>query len=146
MPQLSKDYQFWIALSLGPLCWAALYELKQPTVNITWLFDAPWRFVWLAGVSPLLEELVFRGWVQSWCYQQRWGRQRWSLFTRANLATSVLFALFHGLYHAPVWILLVFFPSLVFGYFRDHYQSTKPAIALHVFYNSGFFLLWTPIA
>ena len=142
--QLNKDAEFQIALILGPLSWVVLYALKQPIIDITWPLAAPWKFLWLAGISPVLEELVFRGYVQSWCYQQQWGRHRWGSLSGANLATSVLFAISHGLYHSPVWMLLVFFPSLVFGYFRDRYQSTKPAIALHIFYNSGFFLLWAP--
>jgi membrane protease YdiL (CAAX protease family) len=31
-------------------------------------------------------------------------------------------------------------PSLVFGYFRDRYDSVVPGAALHVFYNAGWFL------
>jgi len=34
-----------------------------------------------------------------------------------------------------------FFPSLVFGYFRDRYDSIWPGAALHIFYNAGWLLL-----
>jgi membrane protease YdiL (CAAX protease family) len=35
----------------------------------------------------------------------------------------------------------VLLPSLLYGYFRDRHGSVYPAIALHVFYNAGYFLL-----
>ena len=36
----------------------------------------------------------------------------------------------------------VFVPSLIFGYFRDRYRNIVPAVLLHVFYNTGFVLLF----
>ncbi len=42
---------------------------------------------------------------------------------------------------APALAAATFCPSLVFGYFRDRYDSIAPGAALHVFYNAGWFLL-----
>ena len=62
-------------------------------------------------------------------------------FTLANLATSVLFTALHFVSHPPLWAAGVLLPSLLYGYFRDRHDSVYPAIALHVFYNAGYFLL-----
>jgi membrane protease YdiL (CAAX protease family) len=37
--------------------------------------------------------------------------------------------------------MLVFLPSLCFGFVRDRFGSVYPSIALHAFYNHGYFLL-----
>jgi membrane protease YdiL (CAAX protease family) len=102
-----------------------------PELSSTWP-----RLLWLALLVPVVEELAFRGVVQCWLaerYPRRWWEQRLSL---ANL----LFAAAHvGI--AGHWSALpVFAPSLVFGYFRDKYQRATPAVALHSFYNAGFFM------
>ena len=47
----------------------------------------------------------------------------------------------HWFTHPPLWALSVLIPSLVFGLVRDRLQSTYPAIVLHSFYNSGYFIL-----
>jgi membrane protease YdiL (CAAX protease family) len=59
----------------------------------------------------------------------------------ANLITSAVFAIAHLYGHSPPWALATFFPSLVFGLFRDRYNSLSAPIALHVFYNAGYFSL-----
>jgi membrane protease YdiL (CAAX protease family) len=45
---------------------------------------------------------------------------------------------------APALAAGVLLPALLFGYFRDRHDSVLPAIALHVFYNAGYFLLPLP--
>jgi len=37
----------------------------------------------------------------------------------------------------------VFFPSLVFGYFKDRTGRLTAPILLHIFYNAGFLWLFT---
>jgi membrane protease YdiL (CAAX protease family) len=59
-----------------------------------------------------------------------------------NIVTSIVFTGFHFIAHPPGWAIAVIIPSLVFGFFRDRYQHVLPAIILHVFYNSGYFLLF----
>jgi hypothetical protein len=89
----------------------------------------------------VLEELLFRGVVQGQFLLRTWGgEKRWGM-TQANLLTSVLFMLAHAIYHPPLWAVAVFVPSLVFGYFRDRYGNITPSLALHVYYNMGYFLL-----
>ena len=60
----------------------------------------------------------------------------------ANLLTSLLFTALHFINHAPLWAAAVFFPSLVFGFFKDRTGKLAAPIILHVFYNSGYFWLF----
>ena len=59
----------------------------------------------------------------------------------ANLIVSLLFVLAHLASNSISWSLLVFVPSLCFGFARDRFGSVYPAITLHAFYNAGYFLL-----
>ncbi len=44
--------------------------------------------------------------------------------------------------HGPLWAALVFFPSLVFGFFKDRTKHLVAPVILHVFYNAGYFWLF----
>ncbi|MEO5573578.1 MAG: JDVT-CTERM system glutamic-type intramembrane protease [Gammaproteobacteria bacterium] len=113
-------------------------------LDLAWPLRAPLTFLLLALVYPVLEELVFRGALQGALTRQTWGGRKLGPISLANFFTSLVFAGFHLFYHAPLWAALVFLPSLIFGYFRDRHQSVRPAIVLHVFYNAGYFWLFTP--
>jgi membrane protease YdiL (CAAX protease family) len=63
----------------------------------------------------------------------------------ANLITSFLFAAAHLLHQSPLWASLVFFPSLIFGWAREKYDSIVPSIVLHSFYNAGFVWLFVQL-
>lgn len=134
----SRDWQLAVALSLGPLFWLAL------SVSQTW---APARLPGSASalilavlVYPVLEEIVFRGAVQEFFAARLGGRR--SALTRANLATSVLFAAAHVAVRGDPFAASVFFPSLVFGYFRERHATLASPILLHVSYNAGLFLIF----
>lgn len=90
--------------------------------------------------QPLLEELLFRGVLQGQLRLASWGRVTFAGISHANWATSALFALAHGLTHAPLWAAAVLLPSLLFGHFRERLASVYPALALHISYNAGYFL------
>jgi len=110
-----------------------------------WLFHAQgWQSaanVWmLLLVSPLLEELAFRGTLQGLLLQSRWGVIRHGLISHANLLTAALFGLTHALLLGHSLALLTFFPGLLFGFFRERYQTLWPVIALHSYYNAGLLL------
>ena len=96
-----------------------------------------WKVI--AGYSifrPAVEELIFRGVLQSELSATDWGK-RGQYFTYANLATSLCFAALHIPFRSIEWALATFFPSLVFGYFRDRHKSLVWPIAVHGFYNMG---------
>ena len=137
------DWQLWAAFMAAPLIWSGLYLVFNPLITLRWSLDYPWLFLQLVLVIPILEELVFRGLVQEYIYQHT--KIRWGLLSVANLITSLLFTVMHFLFHAPLWAVAVIFPSLVFGYFRERHVSLVTPIILHIFYNLGYFLLFSPV-
>lgn len=132
------DRQFLVAMALGPCVWLALYLLLSPVrspLDIKLL-------VMVCAVYPVLEELAFRGFLQSWLLEKRLLAKTPVVgISYANLMTSILFAAAHLYSQSPVWAFLVFFPSLVFGYCRERFDGVLPSIVLHCWYNLGFFLL-----
>ncbi|MDX8405977.1 MAG: JDVT-CTERM system glutamic-type intramembrane protease [Mariprofundus sp.] len=129
----------------APVVWAILFLIDRPQFDMLWLLLAPLSFLMLALVRPVVEEIVFRGLIQGWCINRGWGGKSVAGITLANISTSILFTALHLLSHTPLMALLVLVPSLLFGYFRDRYAGwLLPSIALHCFYNSGYFLLYQP--
>lgn len=135
---LYRDCQFRVALAAGPAFWAALALVTHPHFHPAWPLARPGAFALLCLVYPVLEEIVFRGLLQEWL-AQRFGRRTWYGLSAANAATSVIFASLHFLYHPPLYAASVFLPSLVFGYFRERHAGLSAPIALHVWYNAGYF-------
>lgn len=83
-----------------------------------------------------MEELAFRGVIQEYIASKT---KQYPLFFHlsvANVVTSVLFVLMHFVHHTPLWAMLVFIPSLVFGYFKEQYGHVGASIFLHMFYNA----------
>ncbi len=139
--KLSKDVYWWAALLCGPLFWAGLW-LAGVDIQSPDRFLLYWeRFLLVILIYPLLEEIVFRGALQGWLLE-RGLTAAWGGISTANLLTSLVFTALHFIYHPPFWAAAVFLPSLVFGFFRDRYQRLTSAIALHVFYNAGYALLY----
>lgn len=90
---------------------------------------------------PLVEELAFRGYLQGRLAQTSLGYFSVGRLSGQNLVTSMVFSSFHLLSHSVLWSLAVVIPSLIFGFFRDKYQSAIPAVMLHVCYNGLYFYL-----
>ena len=133
------DWHFWVAVLLGPIVWLGLWWFTGKPVP-----DGIEIKVFFMAVIlyPIIEELAFRGFIQTQLLEKSVFRN--SLFLKisnANLATSFLFACFHLFNQPPLWAALVFIPSLVFGYFRDRYEAVTPSIVLHAWYNLGFLVL-----
>ncbi len=105
---------------------------------------APLLFINLAITFPVVEEWVFRGLLQERLYRASWGQHAFLGISVANIITSAVFALVHLWNHPPLAALSTFFPSLVFGFFRDRYGTVLPSMWLHGVYNATYFLIWTP--
>jgi membrane protease YdiL (CAAX protease family) len=137
--RLSRDWTFYLALAAAPLFWAALYALVMPNIDWSWPGRDPLRFLWPALFYPIMEEVIFRGFLQEWLRDRL---SPWSLgpISHANLYTSLVFTALHFIHHPPLWAASVIFPSLVFGYFKDRTGTLAAPILLHVFYNAGY--LW----
>lgn len=130
---------------VAPLFWFALYFISPPQGSQAWLLVAPLWYLKLALLYPILEELVFRGLVQSQIFNVL-RKVKLGPFTWANIGASVVFCGFHFLSHAPIWAGLVIIPSLYFGYLKDKYHSLKQPILMHVFFNAGYFLIFPPVS
>ncbi|MFN3240936.1 MAG: lysostaphin resistance A-like protein [Planctomycetota bacterium] len=78
----------------------------------------------IVGVAPLVEEIIFRGYLFAAVENTlpKWG---------AHLLVASLFGLAHGLDHAlPIAVL-----ALVFGYLRQRQGSLLPSICAHALHN-----------
>ena len=107
------------------------YFKKFPTNNLNYLS--------ILLIYPILEELTFRGFIQELLYKKYNKYFFYKKISVANVVTSLLFAMMHMVNHSIYWAVLVFFPSLVFGYFKDKTKIIMPSILLHIIYNSIFF-------
>jgi len=141
--QVWKDQQYRAALAAAFFFWLVFLLITRRVPDWDWPLRSPILFLMPALVYPVLEELAFRGWLQSTLHQSPWARLHWRDITIANVLTSIAFASSHLVWHSSFWATMVFVPGLIFGYFRDRYQKILPCIALHIFYNCGFLWLFT---
>lgn len=130
------DPRFGLALLAGCVFWLVLLWRGEPGP-----LHGPAALVSLVLLQPLIEELLFRGFMQGRLLARRWGRRRLGGFTLANMTVTLVFTALHFISHPPLWAAGVLVPSLLYGYFRDRHDNVAPAIALHIFYNAGYFLL-----
>jgi hypothetical protein len=137
----ARDPQFALAMMAGPIVWFTAIGTFARPADPRWVLSEPLLFAAFAVAWPLLEEWLFRGMLQPALIRSAWGaREAWSI-TTANVVTSLIFAAVHLASHPPEWAAATFVPSLIFGYFRDRHGSMAPSAVLHVFYNTGWFLL-----
>jgi len=100
-----------------------------------------WPLLYLVLITPIIEELAYRGALQGAFLAPPWGqRRRWHI-SQANLMTSVLFCAMHLLHHPPLWAVAVVVPSLIFGHLRERTGSVFPPILVHGWYNGGYLLV-----
>lgn len=93
-------------------------------------------------VSPVVEELAFRGGLQT-LLQDVISRHvvfRLPIITLANALTSISFCFSHLWSQSGAMASLVFIPSLVLGYLWDRTDSLWPCIAAHCWFNACFFI------
>jgi membrane protease YdiL (CAAX protease family) len=140
--RLWQDPLFWLALAAGPLCWLVIFLVFRAQPQWGWPLAAPLQFLLPALIYPVLEEIVFRGLLQE-RVRERISQRTFGPLSVANLLTSVVFTGVHFIYHPPLWAALVFFPSLVFGFFKDRTRRLGAPIILHIFYNAGFMWLFS---
>jgi len=140
--QVWRDRQYGAALGAAPFFWLVLWWFWPAAPDPSWPLRDPTRFLLIALVYPVLEEMTFRGLLQAALYRRTWGALRFCRLSAANWVSALLFAASHLVWHAPWQALAVLGPGLVFGHFRDRYQGITPSVLLHVFYNTGFALLF----
>ena len=129
-----KDHVF-ISLVLIPIpFWLFLYIYNgfQQIEDLKLFFT-------LILVYPILEEILFRGLIQSTIAKQF--SKNWLIISQANLITSALFVSLHFISHPPLWALAVVIPSITFGYIQERVNNILAPITLHATYNAGYFLM-----
>lgn len=136
-PPFFRDWQYVAALAAGLLFWVFLSSMTADVRSVVWNLGV---VLSLCLVQPLIEELIFRGVVQGELLRHIWGSKKWGGISAANAATSSAFMALHFLSHPPLWALSVIVPSLLFGHFRERHNSLYPPLALHIYYNTGYFL------
>ncbi len=144
---LCSDPCLWRVLVAGPVFWLVLGFFGFSDFKWSKILAGGWQLLLFAGLDPLLEEWLFRGLLQPLLLRYPFGRRVVLPFgvTAANFLTSVLFVVLHLFTHPPLWAFLILVPSLIFGVFRDRYQSVIPPVFLHSFYNFGYFVLFLPL-
>ncbi|MGD8310912.1 MAG: JDVT-CTERM system glutamic-type intramembrane protease [Chromatiales bacterium] len=138
-PRFHRDPMFWLAaaggavVAFGLRLWAPL-DHSLPNIQL------PWIVVSAVLVYPVIEELIFRGFLQGHILRFSYGSRSLSGITLANLLSTGAFTLIHFVHNPPVWAASTAAPSLVFGFFRDRHGTVYPCVALHSAYNF-FYLL-----
>lgn len=134
-----QDTQFWLAAAAAPPCWLALVQagvpLRQAALPMLTLLQ-------IVIVSPVLEEIVFRGGLQDWLLKREPMRRTRFGISLANVMVSIIFAATHLLHQPPMWAALVLLPSLVFGWAWERHGTLFSPIGLHMLYNAGFVWLF----
>lgn len=137
------DPQFWLAVIAAPLLWLIGYFWLQPATDWSWPLQHPRDLLYLALLYPVAEELLFRGLLQGALRRRASFRTKHAGVSRANLLVSLIFTALHFITHPPLAAVAVLVPSLVFGYFRDRHAALQAPIVLHVFYNLGYFWIFS---
>jgi len=86
--------------------------------------------VGLCFVGPIIEELIFRGWLFSKITQTKLGN------IGALLLTSVIFTVIHAQYEQSITFLMIFTLGLLLAFVRYKSNNISYAIAMHVVFNS----------
>ena len=139
---LTDRHFHWAVFAALPV-WLAGYLWLAPATDATWPLRHPRDLLFLGLVYPVIEELLFRGLLQSWLLERPPLRRRWLGLSGANLLTSLVFTGLHFIDHPPLAAAAVILPSLIFGYFRDRNDSLCAPIVLHIYYNIGYFWLFS---
>jgi len=135
-----KSPLYIMLLFLGPVFWMALWLIGTPLKFE--LSHSVWFYLSVIIVYPLVEEVFFRGGLQEYLEQNVSLKKQYFSISLANVLTSSVFCLMHLYSHNVTWSLLVFFPSMVFGWSKSRYTSILAPIAVHSFYNAGYYLLF----
>ena len=136
-PDFIGDRLFIAAILIAAAVWGVLWFTLLPGYTLEGRSIALIVFTGIIW-SPILEEILFRGVVQGFLLKKTWGSTKFFFLSKANWLSSLLFVLAHLWYQPVIWAIMVFAPSLVFGFFRDRYNNTYPCILLHAIYNGGF--------
>lgn len=124
--KIVRDPIFWVLMSLGFIGFA----LPTPIFELAW---------YALLIKAFVEEFFLRYLLQDSLLGFAALQDRLGPISTANILTSLLFAGLHMFSHSLLGSLLVFFPSLVFGFAWERYGRLWVPVALHFFYNACLF-------
>ena len=138
--RLPLHIQYGAAVIAAPIfCLLYIEIFHHKAADIYWLLNDGKSLFFLIFLYPIVEELAFRGVIQEYIATKTKQYPSFFHLSIANLLTSILFVIIHFVHHEPIWAILTFFPSLVFGYFKERYSHIASSIVLHMFYNLCYF-------
>lgn len=131
-----RDKVFLFATAIPLFATLILMATEATTPSLNWLLAEEYRLIWLLLIIPVVEELAFRGFLQTTLMKRTLHRYPLPGLSYANILTSLMFMILHLLMNPQTEALLTFLPSLIFGQLRERYGSVLPAIFLHMLYNT----------
>ena len=131
-----RDQVFLFATILPVLTALVLAASDWSTPSINWLLATEHRLIWLILIVPVVEELAFRGFLQTTLMKRLPLGSPLPGLSYANILTSLVFMMLHLLMNPQTEAFLTILPSLIFGLMRERAGSVIPAILLHILYNA----------
>ncbi len=130
LKEILSDKPYLIALFLLPFpIW--IYFSNLEGIN----YVSANEVLMLVILFPVTEELLFRGIIQPIIHKKF--SKTWHSISAANVLTSLLFSFSHLFNHDPLWALAIFFPSMIFGWSKDRFNTLLAPLMLHCYYNAG---------
>ena len=120
----------WLIFYLISFVYGILLDIAPPEEFIQYMKATP---IWLLTLvvvicAPIIEELLFRGFLFSQLKNTRLG------LTGTIIFTSIFWASLHGQYERLILVALFFF-GILLGYLRHKYNSLLLVIAIHAIHN-----------
>lgn len=84
----------------------------------------------LCVIIPIMEELIFRGWLFTKVAQTKLGN------IGALILTAIIFTIIHSQYENSVTFIMLLFFGLLLGYTRYKSNNISYSIAIHILFNS----------
>ncbi len=121
------------AVSVYFICCIYFYGISNITI---------YNIILFIFASPLLEEFIFRGLVQN-IINKFFKSGIFLHISFGNIISSLLFTIIHFLINYNNFMnLLIFIPSLYFGYLYDKYKTLKLPFLFHSFFNINVFIAY----
>ena len=131
--QCYLNYRFALAMLAGMVVVWVMHRWVQPypsEVMFTWV-----QLLSLVIWQPLFEEVLFRGIIQGELTARGVTGDVLPGVSCSNAIASSLFVLLHLVMTSSYWSFALFVPSVIYGHFRDRFDSVVPSMLLHGAYN-----------
>ncbi|MFC1236225.1 JDVT-CTERM system glutamic-type intramembrane protease [Vibrio sp. F74] len=137
--QAFEDKKLIVTVLLSIVIGGVFWHLLPCNLSSTWDISTT-VIINMLFIYPVIEEWVFRGTIQEGLLKNKSLRKAYYGVSNANLIASCLFMGFHMIHQPLLFAVLVFIPSVVFGFFKERYSALLVPIGLHILFN-GIFLL-----